>query len=506
MRLASFLIAFVFGLLPGVAAAGAPVPDSAAAAATSSQDVFNLNLPKLGLAGGGAFPLWKAEFIGRQIYYEIQEEGGVLNDPLVASYADYLGHRLSSVANGPDEPFHYFAVLDPEINAFALPGAFVGVNSGLIEATRSEDELAGVLAHETAHVVQRHIAREVADSHYNNLIDLAILLGAIAVAAANPDLAAGAITGAEGGVTQRAVNYTRADEMEADRVGISILARAHFNPQGMIEFFEYMEQEYALQGYQIPEFLSDHPLDLTRISEAEERAKNLHVMAAPEDPNYALMKARIRVLTSDDLDATLVYFRTQSKVRSDPWYRKAAVYGEVLCLTQLNEGKQALALIKPLAAAHSDNIALQLALAEAMIAAGQTKAGLEALAQDNALYAPSLPTAMTYARALFNANKFGQTVAVLLPLAQLDGNDPIYDPDLYQLLGSAADKSGNQGLSYLSMANYFAGRGQYRFAIIQLRLGLETPNLSPGRREQMQSLRKQLEADQKQAKKLGVAQ
>ncbi|HEX5314192.1 MAG TPA: M48 family metalloprotease, partial [Gammaproteobacteria bacterium] len=451
MRLISVLAALLLGALPlaSANAATAAAPASAAIAASAGgQDLFNLNLPKLGLAGGGAFPLWKAEAIGRQIYYAIQQEDGVLNDPLVADYVDYLGHQLSSVANAPDEPFHYFVVLDPQINAFALPGAFIGVNSGLFEATRTEDELAGVLAHETAHVVQRHIARQVADAHYNNLINLAILLGAIAVAAANPDLSMAAISGAQGGIAQRQINYTRADELEADRVGISILARAHFNPQGMIGFFQYMQRQYAMQGFQIPEFLSTHPLDITRVSEAQQRARDLHVKPRAENPNFALMKARVRVLTSDDPVATLAYYRVQSQSASNPWYREAAKYAMVLCMSQLNQGKEAVALAKPLAAAHPDNIALQLALAQAMIAAGDTKAGLAALAQDNRLYGPSMAVAMTYAQALYDAGDAREAVGVLQPLAQLDGTDPIYDPDFYQLLGSAANKIGNHSLAY----------------------------------------------------------
>ncbi len=504
-----FATAAGLALLPGLAAAmpeqqQAPAPLSAGAALSEAPVTADLNLPKLGLAGGGALPLWKSQFIGREIYYVIQGEDGVLNDPLVADYADYLGHRLSSVANAPDEPFHYFVIKDTEINAFALPGAFVAVFSGLILATRNEDELAGVLAHETAHVVQRHIARQMADSRYNNLIDLGILLGAIAIAAMAPDAAVGALMSAQGGILQRQINYTRADEMEADRVGIGILARARFKPQGMIEFFQYMQQQYALQGENIPEFLSDHPLDITRISEAQERARDLHVNPLPENPNYALMRARIRVLISDDLSRTLDYFRAREKSVKNPWYRTAAVYGMVLCFNRMDEGKQALALIKPIAAAHSDNVALQLAEAESLLAAGDTQAGLDALSADNTLYPANPAVVLTYARALFNANRFRETVALLAPGIQDEEN--LLNPDYYRLLALAASKINDDALAYLAMAYHFEGRGQYKAAIIQLRLGLGITPLSPVRREQMEKLKKKLQADYKMAKNIGIIQ
>lgn len=477
-----------------------PVPASAASEQTVSTPYDDFNLPKLGLAGGAALPLWKAQFIGRQVYYAIQGEDGVMNDPLVADYVNHLGHRLSSVANPPDEPFHYFVIEDPDINAFALPGAFIGVYTGLILATRKEDELAGVLAHETAHVVQRHIARQMADSRYLNLLDIGILLGGIAAAVAGAGIPA--VIAAQGGVTQLHINYTRADEMEADRVGIGILAKARFNPQGMVQFFEYMQRQYALQGEQIPEFLSNHPLDLIRISEAEERARDMHVNPLPENPNYALMRARIRVLISDDMSQTLEFFRAREKTLSKPWYRAAAVYGMVLCLNRMDEGKRALALIKPLAAAHSDNVALQLAEAESLLTAGDTQAGLKALAQDNMLYPSNRAVIMDYARALLNANHAKQTVALLAPGIQDEEN--IFNPDYYQLLASAANQTGDPGLAYLAMAYHFEGRAQYKSAIIQLRLGLDLPRLSPVRREQMQTLEKKLKKEYKEAKKIGI--
>jgi predicted Zn-dependent protease len=501
MRFIAFFLALILGLLPGLAAAGASsAPASAAAASTAA--LPDLNLPKLGLAGGGALPLWKAQFIGNYVYREIEGEGGVLNDPLIAQYVDHLGHRLSSVANGPGEPYRYFVVKVPAINAFALPGAYVAVFSGLFLATRKEDELAGVLAHETAHVAQRHIARTMADATYNNLINIGILLAGIVAAVSGAGM--GAVLAAEGGAAQRQINYTRADEMEADRVGIDILAKAGFNPEGMVAFFQYMQRNYAFNGYDIPEFLSTHPLDLTRVSEAEMRAKNLHVKPTRENSNYALMRARLRVLASDNLSQTLEYFKMREKTLKKPWYRSAAVYGKALCLTRLEEGKRALKLIAPLAKAHSDIIALQLAKAKALLAIGDTKAGLAALAADNMLYSGNVAVTLAYARALSDANHPNKVVALLAP--NLRDKSYQFYPPFFRLLGSAANKTDKKGLAYLAMARYFHARAQYHFAIIQLRLGLRLTTLSPERRQHMQKLKKQWKKDHKQAKNLGLIQ
>ncbi len=425
-----------------------------------------------------------------------------MNDPLVENYVNHLGHRLSSVAQGPDEPYHYFVVMAPDINAFALPGAFVGVNYGLILSTRSEDELAGVMAHETAHVAQRHIARQLADASYNDLINIAILLGGVTAAIINPGLAVGALMGAQGGIAQRGLNYTRAHEMEADRVGILILARARFNPMGMVDFFKYMERNYSLQGIQIPEFLSTHPLDITRIAESEIRAKDLHPNVLPENPNYALMRARIRVLTSDDLVKTLNWFKGDRSTNTNPWYRSADLYGMVLCYDGLDSGKKGLELVRPLAKAHPNNIAIQLALAQSLLAAGEKTAGMNALAQDYDLFPGNRPVIMMYARALYNAGNAKKTVQILRPY--MDPSNHVLNPDLYKLLGNAANKTGNRVLSLRAMANVFELEAEYESAIIQLRLALREKNLTPVQRQQIEQQKDIITKEYKRAKKMGL--
>lgn len=500
MRCLSCLLAFGLGLLPGLATASPQY--TPAATSVPAQTTFNpdFNLPKLGLAGGTALPVWKAQFIGRTIYREIQGAGGIVNDPLIAQYVNYLGHRLSSVAHGPAEPFHYFVIKAPVLNAFALPGAYIAVYSHLLLVTRSEDELAGVLAHETAHITLRHTARRMADSSYNTIINLGILLAGIvaAVAGAGP----AGLMAAQGGVAQRQINYTRADEMEADHVGIGILARADFKPEGMIKFFQYMQRNYALQGYNIPEFLSTHPLDLTRISEAQIRAKNMHVDPAPENPNYALMRARLRVLVSNDLKQTLGYFKNKRYSTDDLWYKAAATYGVVLCLNRLGKGKQALELITPLAEKHASNVALHLAKAKALLAAGKTRRALAELADYNTLFASNPAVTLAYATALFHSGRADKVIALLAPALRSGRHD--YNPGFAHLLARAADKAGKAGLSYLAMAHYYLGRGQYHDTVTQLRLGLRLNDISAVQRDNMTKMKKRVKKDYQQAVDMGI--
>lgn len=500
MRSLSLLVAFLLGILPAFAASPPQISPPPASVAPGNISTLNFNLPKLGLAGGAALPIWKAHFMGQTIYRELQGTGAVVNDPLVAHYINYLGHELSSAADAPPEPFHYFVLQVPVLNAFALPGAYIAVFSKLFLITRSEDELAGVMAHETGHIVQRHTARRMADASTNALINLGILLAGIAAAVSGVGIPA--VMAAKSGIVQRKINYTRAQEFEADRVGISILARAGFNPQGMINFFQYMQRNFALQGYYIPPFLSTHPLDLTRITEAQMRAKRIRINPKPENPNYALMRARLRVLVSKDMAKTLHYFRDRMTSVKDPWYRAAATYGAVLSLNRLDRGKRALKLIKPLAESHPNNVALQLASAQTLLAAGQITRGLATLADYKTLFPSSGAVTMAYAEALLHAGKAREVVDLLTP--GLYERRFQYNPEFAQRLAEAANKTGQSALAYYAMAHYFVGRGHYRSAMIQLRFGLQLNDPPPGLRNRMKKMKKEVKKHFERAKRMGI--
>jgi predicted Zn-dependent protease len=149
------------------------------AAAQPQQD--SMNLPELGPAGSNVITPQQEDQLGRSVVAQIRDQHALLDDPLVTAYIQHIGHRLSSHSDRPDLDFTFFVVNDNEINAFALPGGYVGVNSGLITDTDNEDELAGVMAHEISHVTQRHIARQMEGSKLTSIGALAGLIGAIIV-------------------------------------------------------------------------------------------------------------------------------------------------------------------------------------------------------------------------------------------------------------------------------------------------------------------------------------
>src|SRR5882672_10406494 len=255
------------------------------------------DLPDFGSPADAALSKDREAQIGRGVMLQLRNAGVVIDDPQLTEYIGSLGSQIASHANNGDFRFNFFFVRDDQINAFALPGGFVGVNSGLLLATENENELAGVLAHEVSHVTQRHVARAMYDNQKTSVVSLAAMLAAIllGVAADAPaDVTQGAIMGAQSMMAQRQLNFTRANEHEADRVGMEVLSSAGFDPNGMAAFFEKIGKRYGASTEYVPELLQSHPVTSDRIAEGRERARQLPQTKHDDSVGYGLAKARLQ--------------------------------------------------------------------------------------------------------------------------------------------------------------------------------------------------------------------
>src|ERR1700730_4963639 len=260
MSLLRYLFAFA-----AAAAVSASVSVGWAAGEGRTSSAFDQDLPDLGSPATAAVSLDEEYQAGLGWFASIRKNGHVVEDPEVEDYIKKSGHGLWSRAEEGQHQFYYFVLRDPVINAFAMPGGFIAIQSGLILATRNENELAGVMAHETAHVTQRHLVRQLIDQSHAGLMSTAAMLAAILLGATagrgSPDAMEGAILATQGAAIQHQINYTRGNEYEADRIGIGTMASAGYDPLGMASFFEYL-------GSSGPEpsrvnavhFLFDHPL------------------------------------------------------------------------------------------------------------------------------------------------------------------------------------------------------------------------------------------------------
>jgi beta-barrel assembly-enhancing protease len=357
-----------------------------------AQNAPAVRLPSLGDASSEDFTVGTERRLGEQIMAEIRRDPAYLDDPLLLDYLQSLWKPLVAAARargniGPDLDdaftFEAFLVRDRSVNAFALPGGFVGVHLGLIAMTGTPDELASVLAHELSHVTQRHIARGLASSSRQSLVGVAaMLLGVLAAArASSPDAAQAAIVGGQAAMVQGQLNFSRDMEREADRIGWGVHQDAGFAPQGMASMFERLDAANRLTDNGAYPYLRSHPLTVDRIGEARSR-----VLATPggEGPaprtalDHLLMQARSRVLM-DPAVQSLRRLQAQDAAGTSGAERVAALYGSALASLELREPARAQAALDaalklaPAAAPAQGRASLVLGLAQAQawLAAGQ---------------------------------------------------------------------------------------------------------------------------------------
>ena len=261
------------------------------------------NLPDLGEASQAVFSPQLERKIGEAIMRDIRTDRAYLDDPEVADYLNGLGYRLAAASPNNRQDFEFFAVSDSTLNAFALPGGYIGVHTGLILTAQSESELAGVLAHEIAHVTQRHISRMVAQESRNSLISIAAIAVSILAARANSQVASAAATVAQAGVIQNALDFTRENEREADRVGFQIMQDSGLDARAMASFFDRMGKFNRLYDNNAPAYLRTHPLNTDRLADIQNRLVETPYKQIPDSLDFQFVRAKIRATSGKAEDA-----------------------------------------------------------------------------------------------------------------------------------------------------------------------------------------------------------
>ncbi len=390
-----------------------PVLMTAAITGLAGAQDNGVRLPDIGSSAATAVSPTEMKEYGASMLHEMRAYNLILDDPLVGDYLHSLGYRLVSVSDRPDLEFTFFVVRSNEINAFAAPGGFIGVNIGLMNAMHTEDELAAVIAHEIAHVTQQHLLRAFEDSRKSSLpIALAMLGALVATAGRNDDASQAVLMSGVSLMQQRAINFTRYDEIEADRVGIQSLARAGYEPLAMAETFATMQRVMRVNGVDIPEFLRSHPVDVNRIADAKARAVKLDETAnvartpiaptgstaigvglprthptldlsLPTSPRlepqptatsgsntFELMRERARTLNADSPNAIVRYYADELQ-RNPGSDTSANRYGYALALVRARQPDKAIVEFAKLLARYPDSSVFQLGMADAEDQAGK---------------------------------------------------------------------------------------------------------------------------------------
>lgn len=253
-------------------------------------------LPDLGEVAQTVMTPQDEQRIGEEILREVATSGEIVNDIEVVDYLQALGYRLAT--NSPDnrQRFSFFVVRDNSINAFALPGGVIGVHTGLMLSAISESELASVLSHEIGHVVQRHLARMVAQQRQDAWKSFAAMAFALLAARSNPQLAGASMQAAQAGTIQKQLDYTREHEREADRVGLQILNQAGFDTRAMPAFFEQLQKGTRFYEGGAPSFLRTHPLTSERIADVKNRVEQTPYRQVTDSPEFYYVRAKLRAM------------------------------------------------------------------------------------------------------------------------------------------------------------------------------------------------------------------
>jgi predicted Zn-dependent protease len=423
-------------------------------------------LPDLGSAGDVVLSPQTERRLGESIVRDIRfRDPAYLDDPEIVDYITALGARLVRANPAARQDFEFFAMRDSVVNAFALPGGFVGVNTGLIMLADSESELASVLAHEIAHVSQRHIARMLGQEQQLQMPLLAALAAAILLGGARPDLATGAVAAAQAGAVQTQLGYSRDFEREADRIGLRTLEAAGFDPRAMATVFEKLQRATRVsEDATLPGWLRTHPMTVERIADAQNRAANLPDRQHVDSLEFHLVRAKLRA-TGGEPAAAASYFR--AALREQRYANEAATrYG--LAAALLREGKSAEAAgeLAKLRASGSTSPMIDLLDARVKQAAGD-RAGAEALLAKAAGRYPE-SRALAYARveALQGARRHDAALAELREALRLYP----HDARLYTLQAQSYAALGKRLLQHQAQGEAYALQGSLPAAIEQLQI------------------------------------
>ncbi|MDA0705635.1 MAG: M48 family metalloprotease [Proteobacteria bacterium] len=439
------------------------------AAAASADDI---QLPDMGSPADAILSKSTEAQIGRAIMRDIRNSGMIVEDPQVAEYINEIGHRIAVQANDGDYSFSFFVVNDSRINAFALPGGFIGVHTGLIEASRNEDELAGVLAHEVAHVTQRHIARAVHASSRQSMLSTALMLGAMILGAAggDGDVVQAGVAVAQGTAAQQQINFTRSNEYEADRIGIRALAEAGFDPHGMDSFFEVMSrQETSSPDRRLPDFLRTHPVTTARISEAKSRAADYPRAVTDDSASYGIARARILVDRYDTPELAVEYFERRDYAEQTEFER----YGRAVAYQRNGQHREANTIFEELSRNDMKVIAYHVGLAQTQLALESYAASRDTFTRAIELFPRNVPLVIHYAEALLQLGEAEEAHAILLDLL----NNVPPTPQQVRLIARAANEAGDVAESLYYMSEFRLMSGDLIGGISFLRQALALPEL-----------------------------
>ena len=449
-----------------------------------------LVLPDMGDPGGDALSPLDERKIGEQIMREIRRDRDFSNDWPIYDYLNSMERRLMQAAKrlqlgganaqgSAAYDYEVFAVKDPSINAFALPGGFIGFHTGLLITAETDSEVASVMGHEIGHVLQRHLARSLERQGTNSIIALAgIVLGALA-AASNPGAAAGLITGGQALAIQNQLSYSRDAEREADRIGFQILQASGYDVNGAPAFFQRLQKAYGIMDSGVPGYLRTHPLTTDRIADMQDRARTVSQNRVPSALEFYLVKARARVEQSGSTSGLFDLrnlFESLSK-QASPEKQMEGFYGLALVAQRQGRFDQAEGFLQkaraiaqnvlaPGSPVQRQSLSFDYTASELALARGKPEEALQ-YAQNAAKADPfSFSAVVATVNAELRLGRTNDAINLLRAKTKAQPNETIW----WDLLARAYDQDKKIGLRHYALAEKFATEGAWPSAIEQLKI------------------------------------
>lgn len=453
-------------------------------------------LPDLGSNAFSSLTAEKEKIIGDVMMRETKGRLPIAHDPLLDEYLNNLGQRLVANAEGVRFPFNFYWVNSKDINAFATLGGHIVANTGTLAVAETESEFASVMAHEITHVTQRHIARSIEARSQSAPLTMASILGSILLATVNPEAGMAGIMASQGAAQQNAINFTRSNEQEADRIGLQLLATAGFDPYAMPEFFNKLNEKTRFSNTQLA-FLYTHPLSQARIADSRVRAQQYPQKFVADGSDFLLVKARIFAryqLTPKD---ALSYF--QKKLRQPGGNTKANQYGLALALFDSGDVAAAADIIETLYRQQPNNLFFIDARTDVLIATNKVDAALEMLEKEYLLRPNNQVITLNYANAAIRGQSNRLALHLLKSLLYYKNNNFLaYDMliDVYRQMNDMAKYHEAKADMYYQLAIYPKAIDDINMALNQLSPEDDLEN------RRLESKKKQWQAEFNRLKKL----
>ena len=443
---------------------------------------FANELPDIGSSADTIMSPEDEKKLGKEFMRQVRSSFKLIDDIASIEYIQNLGTKLASQIDTRDQTFTFFIVNDPTINAFAGPGGYIGVHTGLISAAQTEGELASVLAHEIAHVVQRHLIRSLESSNTSQKLSLATfgaMLAAIILGGhVDGQVSEAVIASTVAGSAQHQLSFSRAHEQEADRVGIEMLYRAGYDPENMANFFEILQQHTRLAQNDIPEFLLTHPVTASRIADARNRAAALPPIPknSQSDHGYSVFptafeiaKTRIEVLTSTQQQQNEAISILEKIISKKQKLTPLRQYEIALRYQKIDEYDKARHWFNALLKSEPQRISYIVAAAENEIADQKYQTAIRLMREKLLIYPNNYELTTLYAQAALLNHEATDAQAALQNLIRANH----FRPATYKLLATASQQAGRNSEAYEALGEYYYELGDINIAIKHFEAALE---------------------------------